>query len=59
MARKLKPQPTPKPRSRRSIEDDMNRINDRFNKALISPESFDRQKAALIKEMEGFDENHN
>lgn len=49
-----KPTSTPKPRSRRTIQDDLDRINDWFDKCLISPESFDRQKAALLKEMEEF-----
>jgi hypothetical protein len=41
-----------KTRSRRALEEDLERINKWFDSNLISPASFDRQKAAILKEME-------
>ena len=51
-----KPKEAPKAalklRSRKTLAEDMARINEWFDSGLITPQSFDRQKAQILKEME-------
>jgi len=51
-----KPKEAPKAalklRSRKTLSEDLQRINRWFDEGLISVESFDRQKAEIIKSME-------